>query len=125
MLVNGLLNGYSRIVELEAYEQGTAAPPPPTSRVNVALAANGGVATSSSVYANGYGGSGASTGTGAEPRGVSAVGGLMALQRFPDWLRVISQARKRSMKSTCSPCRIIMELQSSYQRHDFCPLWID
>ena len=88
VLVSGSLNSYSRIVELEAYEQGTAAPPPP-SGVNVALATNGGVATSSSVYATGYGGSGAING---DRNGTAwGAGGGWAdgtYSAFPDWLQV-------------------------------------
>jgi hypothetical protein len=44
VLVNGALAGYSRIVEIEAYTPG----------INVALAANGAVATASSEYGGGY-----------------------------------------------------------------------
>src|SRR6478672_10668055 len=44
VVVNSALYSYSRITELEAW---TGTPPPPTTATNVALASNGGVATTS------------------------------------------------------------------------------
>ena len=90
VVVSGALASYSRIAELEAYSAATApTPPPPTAGVNVALAANGGVASSSSVYGPGYTASGAING---DRTGASwGAGGGWAdgtYNAYPDWLQV-------------------------------------
>jgi hypothetical protein len=89
VLTNASGDGYSRIAELEAW--GTSAPPP---RTNVALAANGGVASSSTNYNDG--GAFNFTAAGAN-NGVRSGAGLGQGEgwndaapgnTFPDWLQI-------------------------------------
>jgi hypothetical protein len=81
--VTGALASYSRITEVEAYSTTVAA------RTDVALAANGGVATASSTYNSGYAPSGANDG---DRTGVNwgAGGGWndATTNAWPDWLEV-------------------------------------
>jgi hypothetical protein len=82
--VNNALAGHSRIVEVEAYE--SAVPPP---GVNVALAANGGVASASSTLDSGRAASGAINGDRKGLNWGSGGGWHDATgNAFPDWLQV-------------------------------------
>jgi subtilisin family serine protease len=49
VIVNNGLNSYARITEIEAWTNMTS-PPPPTTSINVAAQANGGVASASTTY---------------------------------------------------------------------------
>jgi len=89
VLVDAALAGHSRVVEVEAYESGV--PPPPTDApgTNVALAANGGVASASSTLDAGRAAAGANNG---DRRGLNwgAGGGWhdATNNSYPDWLQV-------------------------------------
>jgi hypothetical protein len=89
VLITGTMDGWSRLVEVEAYSGGAATPPPPAGRTNVALAANGGVATASSTYGTGYAPSTLNNG---DRKGSSwGNGGGWSEQTpgvYPDWVRV-------------------------------------
>jgi subtilisin family serine protease len=95
ILITGTMDGWSRLVEVEAYSGGAATPPPPppppppTGRTNVALASNGGVATASSTYAASYS---PSTVLNGDRKGSSwGNGGGWSEQTpgvYPDWVRV-------------------------------------
>jgi uncharacterized delta-60 repeat protein len=54
VVVNNALAGYSRITEMEAWGGGQSPTPVPGGGINVALAANGGVANASSQYSAAY-----------------------------------------------------------------------
>jgi len=76
-------DGYSRLTELEAWGY------PAVSRANVALAANGGAASASSVYATGN--VGASTTNDGDRKGDSTHGSwndAAPANTFPDWLQI-------------------------------------
>src|SRR6185436_16585580 len=80
VLTNAAADGWSRITELEAWD----APPPPT---NVALAANGGVASASSSY-SGYGPSGANNGGRKGDSANDYWNDAAPANTFPDWLQI-------------------------------------
>ena len=107
VVVSGALASYSRIAELEAYSAATApTPPPPTAGVNVALAANGGVASSSSVYGPGIRPAGLLMATGRVPHGAPVVDGRMELiTPIQIGCRWTSLARRRLLKSMSSRSR--------------------
>ena len=93
--ITGSSDGWSRLTEVEVYSGDPTAPPPPPpppptspTRVNVALASNGGVATASSTYASSHAPSSVINGdrTGA-PWGAGG-GWNDATPTFPDWLRI-------------------------------------
>src|SRR6185295_525358 len=84
VLTNAAVDGYSRLVEVEAW--GTDATP----RTNVASSSNGGVATASSVLSSSYPASGTNNG---DRKGLSwgSGGGWRDAEpsySFPDWLQV-------------------------------------
>jgi hypothetical protein len=88
VLTNASPDSYSRLTELEAWS--SSAPPPP-SLINVALPANGGVASASSTFASNYPASNAINGerTGAN----STTGGVFngwisSSPTMPQWLQV-------------------------------------
>ena len=88
VFITGSIDGWSRLVEFEAYSGGATAPPPPppptSTRINVALAANGGTATASSSYTGAYGPNKTINGDRTGSGGMwSDNGGT-----FPDWVRV-------------------------------------
>jgi hypothetical protein len=84
VLVNNAMGGYSRIAEIEAYT-----PPALPAGSNVALAANGGVATASSTYSAGYPVAAVNNG---DRKGLNwAAGGGWAdstLNAYPDWVQI-------------------------------------
>jgi len=87
VLTSASPDSYSRITEIEAWSNGT---PPPTA-INVALPANGGVATASSTFSNNYPASTAINGERAG--GNSTTGGAFnawigSTSTFPQWLQV-------------------------------------
>ncbi len=88
VLTNASADGYSRLVEVEAW--GVAGPPPPPTTTNFALAANGGSTTVSSTFA-GYAGNGPAVING-DRKGVNWLGGGGwndgTASSFPDWLQV-------------------------------------
>jgi hypothetical protein len=79
VLVNNTLTSYSRIVEIEAYTPG----------INMALAANGGVATASSSYSSGYPVAAVNNG---DRRGVNWGAGTgwndATANSYPDWVQI-------------------------------------
>jgi hypothetical protein len=80
-------DGYSRLVELEAW---TSAPPPPPTRFNVALSSSGATATASSEYSAGYPATAVNNG---DRRGLNIGGGgtwndAAPAHSFPDWLQI-------------------------------------
>jgi hypothetical protein len=89
--ITAALNGYSRVIEVEAWgaSDGSAPPPPPPGRINVAASVNGGVATASSTYSGNYPASGAING---DRKGVGwgAGGGWNdgTPNASPDWIEV-------------------------------------
>ena len=91
IVITGTIDGWSRLVEVEAYAGGSASPspPPPTGRTNIALTSNGGVATASSTYSAAFGGGGVLNG---DRKGLSwGNGGGWSEQTpgvYPDWVRV-------------------------------------
>jgi hypothetical protein len=79
VLIKGALAGYSRIIEIEAYTPGT----------NVALVANGAVATSSSEYSGGYPTSAVNDGERAGQNWGSGGGWNNTLPNsFPEWVQI-------------------------------------
>jgi N-acetylneuraminic acid mutarotase len=90
VVITGALAGYSRLTEVEAWQQGAAPPPPPPSqRTNVALAAEGAKTLASSVYSASYPASAVNDG---DRRGTNweAGGGWndATLGGYPDWIEV-------------------------------------
>ena len=89
VFVTNALNNWSRVAEIEAYGTVGAVPPPPSGRINVALATTGASASASSVNGPGYAASGAING---DRKGTSwgSGGGWNDDTRntFPDWLQV-------------------------------------
>jgi len=90
--ITGALNGYSRVIEVEAWgpTNGSGTPPgPDPNRKNVALAANGGTATASSTYTASYPPAGAING---DRKGLNwgAGGGWNdgTPNASPDWIEV-------------------------------------
>ena len=88
--VSSALNTWSRMTEVEAYtSDGSAPPPPEPGRFNVALAANGGTASASSVHSLGYGPAGVING---DRRGANwgSGGGWndATADTWPDWIEV-------------------------------------
>jgi len=90
--ITAALNGYSRVIEFEGWGPSGGSgppPPPPPSRINMALAANGGVASASSTLSANYPASGANNG---DRKGVSwgAGGGWNdgTPNTSPDWIEI-------------------------------------
>ena len=86
-MISGSLASYSRITEVEAWQNLSA--PPPAGSVNVALASNGGAVNASSTYSNAYPSSAVNNG---DRRGTNwGDGGGWNDATFgesPDWLEV-------------------------------------
>jgi hypothetical protein len=101
VVVNGTRDGYSRIVEIEAWSATSGAPPPaptptPTpGTVNVAAHTNGGVATASSTYSAAFPVTAVNDG---DRRGINwgAGGGWndATPSAFPDWVQVAFSGSK-------------------------------
>jgi subtilisin family serine protease len=90
--ITAALNGYSRVMEMEAWGAsggGGTPPPPPPGRINMALSSNGGVASASSTYSGNYPASGANNG---DRRGLNwgAGGGWNdgTPNASPDWIEI-------------------------------------
>ena len=75
----------------------------------------------------GMGGAAPSTGTGGEPRGVAGGGWADGTySTFPDWLQVdFAGAKTIDEIDVFTVQDNYGTAEASYQRHDFCPLWID
>ncbi len=92
VVVNGAVDSWSRITEVEAFTASGAPPPPPPPpppTVNVALASNGATALASSVHSAGYAAGGAINGD-RQGQNWGAGGGWNdgTPGAFPDWLEV-------------------------------------
>src|SRR5690242_12710780 len=88
IVTNGSADGiWSRITEIEAW--ASSAPPPPAAQTNVALAANGGVASASSTYSGGYSATGVIDGRrSGSVWGTNGGWNDATYGSFPDWVQI-------------------------------------